>query len=776
MEKVFQPLPLFPNKRNQPLTMENLYLFIVIVLFGVAISDLIVGVSNDAVNFLNSAIGSKAAPFKVIMLIASLGILIGATFSSGMMEVARKGIFHPDMFTFSEIMVLFLAVMLTDVILLDLFNTFGLPTSTTVSIVFELLGAAMAMAIIKTSHHPEMGTVVSQYINSGGALFIISGILLSIVIAFSLGALVQYIVRIAFTFNFQKQMKYFGAIWGGIATTAITYFMLIKGAKGSAFITDTTLNWIMDHTMLILLISFLGWTLILQLLMWLVKVNILRVVVLVGTFALAMAFAGNDLVNFIGVPLAGFASFRNFMAEGADPEVFTMEALSGPVQTPTYFLLLAGIVMAFTLWLSRKARSVTETEINLGRQDEGYERFQPNAFSRFLVRASMNISRGFRTLVPVSLQEKLGKRFDQTEFASKNSAAKDTAYFDLVRASVNLVVASIIISFATSMKLPLSTTYVTFMVAMGSSMSDRAWGRESAVYRISGVLTVIGGWFITALIAFTISLVIGFIIYYGGFVAILVLIVLIGFLIFRTHIIHKRREADMKLKQEALYGRKIVRADTVLSECNKNVTSTVISMSMLYYLTLENFFRENRRGLKKVRQEIKELNKHSKELKYNIYITIRQLEEDSVESGPYYVQVLDYIREGAHCVNFIMEHIYEHVENNHAPFNEDQKKEFIFLNEEISVFFNFVLNHLKQGKFDDLSEIIEKQKHILDIIAKMNKKQVKRIKKGESGTKTSLLYFNVLAETKNLMLYTLNILKAQRDFVIYSRENGILAP
>lgn len=408
-------------------------------------------------------------------------------------------------------------------------------------------------------------------------------------IAFSLGALVQYIVRIAFTFNFQKQMKYFGAIWGGIATTAITYFMLIKGAKGSAFITDTTLNWIMDHTMLILLISFLGWTLILQLLMWLVKVNILRVVVLVGTFALAMAFAGNDLVNFIGVPWPGLPLFRNFMAEGADPEVFTMEALSGPVQTPTYFLLLAGIVMAVTLWLSRKARSVTETEINLGRQDEGYERFQPNAFSRFLVRASMNISRGFRTLVPVSLQEKLGKRFDQTEFASKNSAAKDTAYFDLVRASVNLVVASIIISFATSMKLPLSTTYVTFMVAMGSSMSDRAWGRESAVYRISGVLTVIGGWFITALIAFTISLVIGFIIYYGGFVAILVLIVLIGFLIFRTHIIHKRREADMKLKQEALYGRKIVRGDTVLSECNKNVTSTVISMSMLYYLTLENF-------------------------------------------------------------------------------------------------------------------------------------------------------------------------------------------
>ncbi len=753
--------------------MENLYLFIIVILFGLAISDLIVGVSNDAVNFLNSAIGSKAASFKVIMLIASFGILIGATFSSGMMEVARKGIFHPDMFTFSEIMILFLAVMLTDVILLDLFNTFGLPTSTTVSIVFELLGAAVALAIIKTTHHPELATSINDYINSGGALFIISGILLSIVVAFTIGAIVQYIVRLAFTFNFDKNIRLFGAVWGGIAITAITYFMLIKGAKGSAFISDETTAWIMDHTMFILWASFLGWTIILQLLMWLTRVNILRVIVLVGTFALAMAFAGNDLVNFIGVPLAGFASFKNFMAEGVNPDVFTMDALRGPVQTPSYFLLIAGLIMALTLFLSRKARSVTETEISLGRQDEGYERFQPNAFSRFLVRFSMNVSRVFRVMVPHNLEEKLQKRFDQTEFRNSHTPTKDAAYFDLVRASVNLVVASIIISFATSLKLPLSTTYVTFMVAMGTSLSDKAWGRESAVYRISGVLTVIGGWFITALIAFTLALTIAFIIYYGGTFAIFGMILLIGFIVYRTHIIHRRREEDMKVKQETVYSRKVVRADTILSDCAKNVTSTVISMSKLYYLSLENFFKEDRKGLRKVRSEIKELNRKSKELKGNIYLTIRQLEEDSIESGPYYVQVLDYLREGAHCVNFIMEHIYEHVDNNHAPFNEEQREEYANLNEEISVFFNFVLNHLKNGKFDDLDEIVDKQKHILDVISKMNKKQVKRIKKGDTSTKTSLLYFNVLAETKNLMLYTLNILKAQRDFVIYSRENGV---
>lgn len=751
--------------------MENLYLFIIIVLFGLAVSDLVVGVSNDAVNFLNSAIGSKAASFRIIMLIASLGILVGASFSGGMMEIARKGIFHPEMFTFSEIMVLFLAVMLTDVILLDLFNTFGLPTSTTVSIIFELLGAAVAIAVIKTVKSPETGIAIGEYINSGSAMFIIFGILLSIVISFTLGALVQFIVRVAFSFDFEKNIKFYGAIWGGIAITSITYFMLIKGAKGSVLLGPEIQDWIRQHTMFILWTSFLGWTIILQLLLWFTRVHILKVVVLAGTFALAMAFAGNDLVNFIGVPLAGFSSFKHFMASGADPGIFTMEALKGPVQTSGGFLLIAGLIMAVTLWLSRKARSVTETEISLSRQMEGYERFEPNVFSRFIVRITMNASKALSVLIPQSIEETIEKRFKQTEFINSGTTVKDGAYFDLVRASVNLMVASVIISFATSMKLPLSTTYVTFMVAMGTSLSDRAWGRESAVYRISGVLTVIGGWFVTALVAFALSLCIAFIIFFGGTIAILAMVAIIALAVYRTHIIHNKREAERNEKEKMLSPHKMLRSDTILGECQKNVTSTVISISKLYYLTINHFLNEDRRGLKKVRSEIKELNKFSKNLKNNIYQTIRQLEEDSVESGPYYVQVLDYIREGAHCIHFIMEHVFEYVENNHPPFGPEAREEFLNLNEEISSFFNYTLNYIRKGKFEDISEVAEQQKHILEIISRMNKKQVKRIKKGDSGTKSSLLYFNVQTETKNLVLYTMNILKAQRDFILYSKAN-----
>jgi len=443
--------------------METIYLIIVVLLFLLAASDLVVGVSNDAVNFLNSAIGAKVAPFKVIMLIAGLGVLVGSVFSSGMMEVARKGIFNPGEFYFSEIMIIFLAVMVTDVILLDAYNTIGLPTSTTVSIVFELLGAAVGMATIKIIMNDDI-TSIAQFINSSKALAIISGILVSVVIAFSVGAIIQYIARILFSFNYEKRMKYLGALWGGISFTALTYFILIKGAKGASFMSEQTIDYFQHNASIILAASFVGWTVILQVLYLIFRINILKIIVLVGTFSLAMAFAGNDLVNFIGVPLAGYNSWQIFSsAEGGVATDFLMTGLAGKVNTPTIFLALAGVIMVITLYTSKKAKSVVKTSLDLSRQVEGDERFKPNWFSKALVRSSMNFNQTLRAIVPNPVINFIERQFEPVKAKMKE---KDPPAFDLIRASVNLTVASVLIALGTSLKLPLSTTYVTFMVAI----------------------------------------------------------------------------------------------------------------------------------------------------------------------------------------------------------------------------------------------------------------------------------------------------------------------
>ncbi len=742
--------------------MENLYIIIIGLLFILAISDLIVGVSNDAVNFLNSAIGSKAAPFRVIMIIAALGILVGATFSSGMMEVARKGIFHPNQFFFSEIIIIFLAVMLTDILLLDLFNTFGLPTSTTVSIVFELLGAAIAISIIKISSATGEGALLGTYINSGKALAIISGILLSVIIAFSVGSIIQYIARIIFSFDFEKPLKYFGAAWGGIAITAITYFILIKGAKGSSFITDSTLEWIMSHTGMIIVFSFIGWTLILQVVSWIFRFNILKFIVLVGTFSLAMAFAGNDLVNFIGVPLAGFESYKAFMASGVtDAAQYSMEALQAQVNTPTSFLLIAGLIMVVALWLSKKARSVTKTEIDLARQDEGTERFTSSGLARSLVRVAIGTSSFLKKMLPAAFFEKINHRFDRTIYEQKKM--EKSISFDLVRATVNLTVASILIAIGTSLKLPLSTTYVTFMVAMGTSLADRAWGRESGVYRISGVITVIGGWFFTALSAFTISFVIALVIHWFGFVGILVIVALVIATVIHSFRVHRKRSKE-KVEQAEI-EKVILNGEDVLDKCKQNVLSILISASKMYYVVIDGFLKEKRKTLKKGLKEIKGLNQRTKDLKDDVTLTLKKLDEESEEAGPYYVQVLDYLREAAHCLNFLTDPLFQHVDNNHPPLNDPQKTDLSQLNEEISTFYSYIFNMVKQDKYDQLQEILDQQHSILELIAKMRKRMVKRLKKGEVGTKISIVYFNTLSETKNLILHTVNIVKAQRDFV-----------
>ena len=766
--------------------MDNLYLILVVVLFALAISDLIVGVSNDAVNFLNSAIGSKAAPFKLIMVIAAIGVLVGATFSGGMMEVARKGIFHPEHFFFSEIMIIFLAVMITDVILLDLFNTFGMPTSTTVSIVFELLGGAVAVALIKVSNNSEIivdGIArigqISDYINSERALLIISGILLSVVISFTVGAIVQWIARLIFSFNIEKTIKYYGGIYGGIAITAITYFILIKGMKGSTYASlemsngEALEDWVKHNSGQIILFSFIGWTVLLQALQWLFKLNILKTIVLVGTFALAMAFAGNDLVNFIGVPLAGYESFKAFIAEpGANADLFSMAVLSGKVKTPTLFLLIAGLVMVVTLWTSKKARSVVETELGLSRQDEGDEKFGSSLLARSIVRTTNNFNTGINKLIPSVISNRVSRNFDSAEYNRRQrSLGKNAPEFDMIRASVNLVVASLLISLATSMKLPLSTTYVTFMVAMGTSLTDKAWGRESAVYRITGVLSVIGGWFLTAFSAFTVAFIMANLISYGGIYAIFGLVALALFVIYRTHSIHKKK-AKREEKISDLAEEIEIQDESIVQRCTNNIIETLGSISSLYNTNLEGLYDFDRKKLKNADKEVQELNKEAKELKNNIPRTIRKLRLDSVETGYYYVQVLDYLREIAHSLTFISKPGFTHIDNNHKPLTDAQKEELKELSLKMSELISSVVVILKSNNFEKINLAIDLQHEILGLIDKMRKAQLKRIKSEDASTKTSIVYIGTLHESHSIVLFIINLLKAHRDFISMTNGNS----
>ncbi|MFO7755804.1 MAG: inorganic phosphate transporter [Bacteroidales bacterium] len=740
--------------------MEQYYIFIIALLFLLAVSDLIVGVSNDAVNFLNSAIGSKVAPLRVILIIATLGIIFGATFSSGMMEVARKGIFNPGEFYFADLMIIFLAVMLTDIILLDLFNTFGLPTSTTVSIVFELLGASVAIAIIKLTGDPDGVHTLGTYINSSKALAIISGILLSIVVAFSVGALIMYLTRILFSFNYQRNMKYFGSVWGGLAITAITYFMLIKGSKGASFMSENVTGWIADNTFMLLTYSFLGWTLVLQLLIWLFKINIPKLIVLVGTFSLAMAFAGNDLINFIGVPLAGYESFKAWMASGISPDALPMTALAGQIKTPTYFLLTAGVIMAFALWFSKKSRTVTKTEINLARQDEGSEMFRSLVLARSIVRAGNSVSNGFKKMLPEKTSSWLNSRFSTS--LSRRKKTEDDASFDQLRASINMVVAGILIAFGTSMKLPLSTTYVTFMVAMGTSLSDRAWGRESAVYRISGVMVVITGWFFTAMAAFTAAFLLALFINWAGLAAIIIILVLIAVILLSSFRTHKNRVKKAQDEEDEV---KATENEVTITAITKEMLiKQLITISSLYDRTVISFMAERLKSLRNIKKEVRQFNISSKIKKDNVHKFIRKLDDTKIDAAPYYVQIHDYLRESAHSLSYVFNPAFRHVDNNHPPLSPDQQEDMKNLSRELGEYLNFIIAILKSNNFDNIKESITKQSKLIKLIDSMRKSQIKRIKKGASGTKATLLYLDLLTETKNLVLQAGNILKAYRDF------------
>jgi len=760
--------------------METIYLILVVVLFILAISDLVVGVSNDAVNFLNSAIGAKTASFKVIMIVAALGIVFGATFSSGMMEVARKGIFHPEYFYFSEIIFIFLAVMITDVILLDGFNTFGLPTSTTVSIVFELLGAAVGVSLIKLSASDQIikletgGEKIAQlsdYINSDKALLIIAGILLSVVVAFTAGAIIQYLSRLLFSFKYEKNLKYFGALWGGLAITSITYFILIKGLKGSAYasyeMSDGLIlkEWVKVHAVSIITVSFVAWVIILQLLSFIKKFDILKFIVLVGTFALAMAFAGNDLVNFIGVPLAGYQAFIDFSASGISADSFLLTSLAGKVETPFYFLLIAGAIMVITLWTSKKAKSVVKTSVDLGRQEEGYERFESSAVSRFIVRGSSNTAKFFKKIIPASVKKSIDRQFDQTPFKAKQKLLKDNApAFDMIRASVTLVVASILISFATSLKLPLSTTYVTFMVAMGTSLADRAWGSESAVYRITGVISVIGGWFFTALSAFLSAFVMALIFSYFGFTAVFVMVALVAFVIYRTHFLHKKRVAENELDEDETSDELLTNIK-IVNKASKNVIKTLDKIGNSLNDTIVAFGGEDLKKLKLIFQNYEKVNAQTKSLKDNVSKTIDKLEESAVESGHFYVQVVGYLREIAHSTYHIIQPAEKHLDNSHKPLLPVQIDEIKEIQTKVNELIAVVNKAMQDQDFSALDKVIEEQRETLKLIKLIRKNQVKRIKENEIGTRNSMLIFNILEEYKNIILNMVNLLKSQRDFI-----------
>ncbi len=747
--------------------MEAYYILIVAVLFLLAISDLIVGVSNDAVNFLNSAIGSKAAPFKIILAIAAAGVLVGAVFSNGMMEVARKGIFNPQFFAFNEIMIIFLAVMLTDILLLDFFNTIGLPTSTTVSIVFEILGSAVAVAIYKVTRAVDGLHKVGDYINIESSVMIIVGIFLSVVIAFSVGMIIQWIVRLAFSFNVKKTFKYWTGVWGGFAITAILFFLLIKGAKGSTLVSEEMLASIQEHTTRVLLISFVAWTLLFQLLTMFTRVNVMKITVLVGTFALAMAFAGNDLVNFIGVPLAGYESFKAFMASGSgDPSGFLMSALQEKVNTPIYFLIAAGLIMVLTLRFSKKARSVTETTIDLSRQGEGSERFASSSLARFLVRRAMEMSNGLARITPPKVVSFVQNRFD----VEKSQDQKDKKLaFDLVRASVNLVVASILIAIGTSLRLPLSTTYVTFMVAMGTSLADGAWGRESAVYRITGVLTVIGGWFFTAFSAFLASFLIASLIFFGKLPVILILIILAIFILLRTHAFHKRRSK----KKESFASELTSASYAVLKTCDDEVKESVIKISRIFNQTYSALLKEQHKDLKQIKKQAKRLGKDITKIRENIPEKLRLFEETELISGHHYVQVVDHMKEMSNSMMHIILPAFNHLDNNHA-IDKEQHEAFQAFTLKSDAFFSFLIQILKDKQFEKIPELVKQRDMLIDTANTLLLQRIKILKKTQKGVKVSITFMEMLSESKNLFLNTVHMAKAHSHLHESMGKNGVI--
>lgn len=746
--------------------MDNIYLLIVIALAILAVADLVVGVSNDAVNFLNSAIGSKAISFRTIMIVASLGMICGTVFSSGLMEVARKGIFNPGEFFFDEIMFIFMAVMITDILLLDFFNTLGMPTSTTVSIVFNLLGAAVAMSFIKIIADNGSFSDVFNYINNEKAIQIISGILLSVVVAFTIGALVQWVSRLLLSYNFEKKKNWVGAVFGGIALSAITYFILMKGIKGTPYAGESfdiiggvkIKDFLEDQWIAIVAANFVLWSILSYLLMAFAKVNIYKLIIGVGTFALALAFAGNDLVNFIGVPIAAWQSYLAWEASGIPATEFSMEVLSKKVPTETFLLFLSGVVMVVTLWLSKKARYVADTEINLSREGEAKERFQPNFLSRGLVRGSILVSKYFNSILPNSVKSTIDKQFEKPVIALSRDKVHQLPAFDMVRAAVNLMVAGILISIATSYKLPLSTTYVTFMVAMGTSLADRAWGAESAVYRVAGVLNVIGGWFGTAIIAFIAAGTVLALINFGKGAAIAILLFTAVLLLARNYIAYNKKAKEQKA-EDTLNRAESSSIQGVIEESAGNIARVVKRTNKLYTNSINGLAVQDLTQLKKNKKGVIKLSAEIDDLRDNIFFFIKNLDEASVGASNFYINILGYLQDMAQSLEYITKISHKHINNNHKKLKYNQIKELKEIDQELETILSDTKKAFDNRSFEEIGAVLKSKQNLFDMVTEKIQKQVSRTRTEESSPKNTTLYFSLLLETKDLMTATMNLLE-----------------
>ncbi len=743
--------------------METVYLGIIIFLFLLAIFDLVVGVSNDAVNFLNSAIGAKAASFRTIIIIAAIGIFFGATLSNGMMDIARHGIFRPEAFYFNELMYIFLAVMITDVVLLDVFNTLGMPTSTTVSMVFELLGGTFALALVKITMGPE-GLTFAELLNTEKALTVILAIFLSVAVAFTFGALVQFLSRIIFTFSYKSRLKWIIGVFGGVAVTAIIYFMLIKGVKDASFMTEEYKAWMHDNTGLIVGCCLVFFTVFMQVLYWM-KVNVFKMIVLLGTFALAMAFAGNDLVNFVGVPLAGWASYTDFVANGnGDATGFLMGSLNGPAKTPFIFLLLSGMIMVVALITSKKAHNVIRTSVDLSRQDEGDEMFGSSAIARSLVRFFTNMNNSLLHIIPENVKSWLNSRFNKDEAIIENGAA-----FDLVRASVNLVLAGLLIALGTSLKLPLSTTYVAFMVAMGTSLADRAWGRESAVFRVTGVMSVIGGWFITAGAAFIICFLVTLVMYYGGVVAMLLMIGVAVVLLIKSNLSYRKKM--QKEKADDVFRHLITSRDKtevwllLRRHVQDNLVKVLDFAENTYMKMTEGFIREDLKSLRKAVSMTNDEKDILKKERRKGMLGMRRIDRNiAIEKNTWFHLGCNSSEQMMYCLKRMCDPCKEHVDNNFNPMTEEAVEEFLPIRNQLVALLQRTRNIIASGSYDVTDAILVEAENFKNCLAGLNKLQIERLQEEESSVKLSLVYLNLLQESQELLNIMRHMLCASRKF------------
>ena len=728
--------------------MSELYTIMLAVLAVLAISGLYVGVTNDAVNFLNAAIGSKVAKMRTILAVASVGIILGVLTSSGMMEVARSGMFNPGLFTFHEIMILYVSVMFANVILLDIYNSLGLPTSTTVALVFSLLGAAIAVSLFKIAGNPELSLgSLGGFINTSRAMGVISAILLSVIIAFIFGTIIMWLSRFLFSFRYFKMFRKMGAVWCGMSFTAIAYFAVFKALKG-VLAGTAVYAWISDNLLISLFACWVVCTALLAF-MQLFRINILRINILSGTFALALAFAGNDLVNFIGVPIAGLDAYK--IANEAGSTEILMEGLNNNLPAQFIWMLLSGVIMVVTLWTSTKSMNVSQTEISLAGQGDDMisGELDSNVFSRSIVRASLGISNFLDRVVPEKVKNFVGKRFEY-EDVEQNGAP-----YDKIRAVVNLTTAALLISVGTSLKLPLSTTYVCFMVAMGSSLADKAWGRESAVHRITGVMTVVMGWFVTGIGAFLIAIGVGLLLIWGGTIAFAVVTVACAYMLIKSNFKNKKKEA---MPEEA------TEEDSVEGVINQVCKMMKIS-TQIYDRTLVAVFKEDRKALKELVRESDESYEASRQLKYTLMPTLRKLKDSGLELSLYYVQVVDYLSEIAKALVHITRPAYDHIDNNHKGLSSEQTDDLMHINDAVAEIYGSVNRMLTKNDFTEIDTVLTMRDELFEHIAETMKSELQRINEGVGNTKASMFYLTVMSETKTMVLQARNLLKSQRYFL-----------